>query len=263
MTATATAGATLTHPRIRQRRAAVQDENLRQRNRRLLVAGALVLAGLIAAASTQSPLLDVDEIRVIGAVRHSPEFVRELAELQTGEPLMGLDLAAVEERLVAVAGIAAVDVEKDWHGVVTIEVHERVAGARFVLDDATTVVATDGTVLEVTRVPHADLPLITGAMFSAAPGDTVPGVVNDALTVATSIPVDIAPIIERVELSVDTLAIVLTGGGARIDLGDARNLNAKFDAIRAFVAQVELNCLDMLNVRAPTVPVITRTSGCR
>ena len=81
MTATATASAALTHPRISERRAAVQDQQQRSRNRRVVAAGLVVLLALIAAASTQSVLLDVDEVRVIGAARHTPDSVRELAGL--------------------------------------------------------------------------------------------------------------------------------------------------------------------------------------
>ena len=34
-------------------------------------------------------------------------------------------------------------------------------------------------------------------------------------------------------------------------------------AIRAFFAQVELDCLQHLNVQAPTVPVLVRAEACR
>ena len=75
---TTTVASAPTHPRISERRAAVRDQKLRSRNRKLSIAGLLVLAGLIAAAATQSPLLDVDEIRVIGAERNSAELSMRL-----------------------------------------------------------------------------------------------------------------------------------------------------------------------------------------
>jgi hypothetical protein len=107
----------------------------------------------------------------------------------------------------------------------------------------------------------ASLPEIAGAMFRTERGKSIPDVLNDALVVAAELPADIASITERVEITVDSLVLRSVGGGA-ISLGDARDLHEKFDAIRAFLAQVDLSCLDTLNVRAPSVPVIRRGSNC-
>ena len=262
MTASATLNSALSHPRISARRAAVEDQKLRSRNRRLIGAGVVILAALIAVLATQSPLLDVDEVRVIGAVRQNPELVRELSGVHAGEPLVGLDLEAAEEQLASLPEVAWVQVSKNWAGVVTIEVIERAPVARFVSDDEAIVAAGDGVVLDVPGPSAETLPLISGAMFVAHPGESVPAEVTEALAVAAALPPDIAHLTEKVEIAVDMLALRLVGGG-KIELGDDRNLDSKFDAIRAFFAQVELDCLDTLNVQAPTVPVISRQASCR
>ena len=262
MTTTTTTAGALLHPRIRERRAAIEDLNLRTRNRKLVAAGLLVLVALIGAASTQSPLLDVDEVRVIGAVRQSPDFIRELAELNQGEPLLGLDLKAAEQRLLEHPDVAWVQATKEWNGSITVEIGERLPTARFESSEGPMVVASDGVVLEVSETVDTSLPLISGAMFSTVPGASVPVEVSEALSVAAALPGDITTLFERIEISVDMLSIRLVGGG-RIDLGDARDLDTKFDAIRAFFAQVELDCLDALDVQAPSVPVITRDKSCR
>ncbi len=107
MTMTASRESTSTHPKIRERREAVEDQKLRSRNRKLLFAAIVVLLALLAAASTQSPLLDVDEVRVIGASRTSADAVREAAAISTGQPLLGLDLGSAQDRLLQVPEIAA------------------------------------------------------------------------------------------------------------------------------------------------------------
>ena len=110
--------------------------------------------------------------------------------------------------------------------------------------------------------PEIDvLPEIAGAMFSTDRGRQIPDVLDDALRVAAVLPADISSVTDRIEITVDSLVLKVVGGGD-IALGDARDLVAKFDAVRAFLAQVDLSCLDTLNVRAPSVPVIRRTPNC-
>lgn len=261
MTMTASRETAVTHPKIRERRAAVEDQKLRSRNRKLLAGVVVVLIALLAAAATQSPLLDVDEVRVIGAVRVTSDSVREIAAIETGEPLLGLDLRAAQERLEGEPAIASATATKEWDGTVTIEILERRPVAVFNVEDGVVGAAADGIIVEVTDAAAGELPLISGAMFLADPGVRVPKAVDDALIVAAELPPDIARLTERIEVSVDMLSLRLRGG-AQVELGDARNLDLKIDAIRAFFAQVELDCLERLNVQAPTVPVLVRLASC-
>jgi len=289
-----------THPRFRARRAEVEDQSLRSRNRKLIAGGAMILALLLLAASTQSALLDVDEVRVVGAERAEPDYLREVAAIEIGAPILGLDTDTAEERLSALPEIASAAATASWNGTVTIEINERTPVARIESIEGTVVVAADGVVLLVIAPPAAPgrddsgdvtasgdasagnqelqqslraarleklpadiaaLPELAGAMFTTEPGDRVPEVLADALMVAAQLPNDIATVTDRVEITVDSLELRVVGGGA-ISLGDARDLDAKFDAVRAFLAEVDLSCLETLNVRAPTVPVIERNSGC-
>ena len=57
------------------------------------------------------------------------------------------------------------------------------------------------------------------------------------------------------------LELVLFGGG-RVNLGDATDLDQKFLSALTMVVQLDLACLDSIDVRAPSVPVLTRTAGC-
>lgn len=311
---------TTPHPRIRERRAEVEDQTQRSRQRRLIALAVVVALIILAGAATQSPLLDVDEVRVVGAERTSADYLREVAGVDLGTPLLGLDTDAIEERLVVLPEVATVTAASTWGGLVTVEITERLPVARIESAEGTVVIAGDGLVLEVIdRTPPlsnteesvtnteesvtengvsgnteaggsatgetaestktADstdpeqqvlaplpveievLPEIAGAMFSTGRGKQIPDVLDDALRVATALPADIAVITERIEITVDSLVLKAVGGG-EILLGDARDLDKKFDAVRAFLAQVDLSCLDSLNVRAPSVPVIRRTPNC-
>ncbi len=298
---------TTPHPKIIERRASVEEQSQRSRQRRLIALAVVVVAILLAGASTQSALLDVDEIRIVGAERTPSDELRDATGVELGMPLLGLDTGEIEERLMGLPEVASVTASSSWGGVVTVEVNERLAVARIESPDGTVVVAADGLVLDVidrrvetsvieaatgeigetaepaettnTAGPDSDdldeaamelaplapeiaaLPEIAGAIFRTERGKSIPDVLDDALTVANELPPDIASITERVEITVNSL-VLRTVGGSDISLGDARDLDEKFDAIRAFLAQVDLSCLETLSVRAPSVPVIRRDSTC-
>jgi len=283
---------TMPHPKFRERRAEVEDQTQRSRQRRLIVLAGLIALGLLGWAATQSALLDVDEVRIVGAERTSAAYLRNVAGVELGTPVLGLDTNTIEERLALLPEVAAVTVASNWGGLVTVEITERLPVARIESADGTAVIAGDGLVLEIIeRIPlgggtglsdtglsNTDevgdpapleplppeidvLPEIAGAMFSTDRGRQIPDVLDDALRVAGVLPADISSVTDRIEITVDSLALKVVGGGD-IALGDARDLDAKFDAVRAFLAQVDLSCLDTLNVRAPSVPVIRRTPNC-
>ena len=251
----------VTHPKMRERRAAVEDAATRRRARRWVALGVLAILGVIGYGVTQSPLLDVDEVRVIGAARVGPNELRSVAGIEPGTPLVGLDLNAAVDRLQRLPSVASVEAERTWSGVVTFAVTERPAVARIDTPEGSLVVSADGIVLDRTGTPETGLPLISGAMFSAEVGTVVPGELSPALAVAEGLPSDIARVVERIELSVDDVGLRLRGGGV-VSMGDARQLEPKFDAVRAFLAQVDLRCLQRIDVQAPLVPVLTRADGC-
>ena len=298
---------TTPHPKFRERRAEVEDQTQRSRQRKLIVLAGLIALGLLGWAATQSALLDVDEVRIVGAERTSAEYLRDVAGVELGTPVLGLDTNTIEERLALLPEVAAVTVASNWGGLVTVEITERLPVARIESADGTAVIGGDGLVLEVIeRIPLGGgtglsdtglsdaglsdaglsdtgltnpdevgdpvpleplppeidvLPEIAGAMFSTDRGRQIPDVLDDALRVAAVLPADISSVTDRIEITVDSLVLRVVGGGD-IALGDARDLDAKFDAVRAFLAQVDLSCLDTLNVRAPSVPVIRRTPNC-
>lgn len=264
-TDTATAADTIAapepHPRIVARREEVADDNQRKRTRRAMVGGVLVLLAVLAWAATRSPLLDVDEVRVLGATELSAETVRGVAGVEPGQPLIGLRMSVAEDELAQLPAIAEASVTRTWGGLVTIEVVERVGVASFVVPDGGLVVAADGVVLASTAEVDESHPRVLGAMFSADVGDVVPVEVREVLTVAAALPPDLASLTDQIELSVDRVVLRLRGG-AVVDLGDARSLGDKMTAIRTVVDQVDLRCLDELNVAAPLVPVVTRLASC-
>ncbi|MEJ7584826.1 MAG: hypothetical protein WKF43_12260, partial [Acidimicrobiales bacterium] len=57
------------------------------------------------------------------------------------------------------------------------------------------------------------------------------------------------------------LALVLVGG-ARVRVGPVDSLEPKLYALEAMLAREVPRCLDTIDVRVPTAPVLTRKPGC-
>jgi len=166
-------------------------------------------------------------------------------------------------------------IDTSWRGEVTVEISERLPAARIATVDGTVVVADDGIVIEVVELIAAEddslpasqaadlasLPKISGAIFTIDEGEQIPNALDQALIVASALPDDLVQVTEQVELTVDSLELRLVGGGV-VSLGDARQLDDKFDAVRAFLVGVDMTCLGSLNVSAPSVPSITRNENC-
>lgn len=252
---------TAPHPRFVERQVAVQRENLKQRNNKVLIACALVAVALFGLLLTQGPLLDIDEVEVVGATTLDTSAVAALAEIVPGDPLMGLDLGLIEDRLEIVPDIASASVSKSWGGTVTITLVERVPTVQFKNGDTWIVTGSDGIVIAHEDAPRTGVPGVRGALFQTVPGRRVPAEVNVSLSVAAAMPPDVSAMVETITQTADSLILDLHGG-ATIELGDARNLAEKFAAARAFLAHVELRCVDAINVQAPTVPVVVRANGC-
>ena len=114
----------------------------------------MIALGLLGWAATQSALLDVDEVRIVGAERTSAEYLRDVAGVELGTPVLGLDANTIEERLALLPEVAAVTVASNWGGLVTVEITERLPVARIESADGTAVIGGDGLVLEVIeRIP--------------------------------------------------------------------------------------------------------------
>jgi hypothetical protein len=59
----------------------------------------------------------------------------------------------------------------------------------------------------------------------------------------------------------DGLTATLTQGG-EVRFGDATRLPAKLRSLATVLEQVDLVCLDHVDLRAPGNPVLTRREGC-
>ncbi|MGZ3143147.1 cell division protein FtsQ/DivIB [Lentzea chajnantorensis] len=166
------------------RRARSSEHRARRRIilRRRLVALATVL-GLIGLTYGVffTPLLGVRNVDVHGAVVLTDDEVRAAAAIESGAPLVRLDLQAIRERVAAVPRIAAIEVERQLPGTVRLLVTERVPVGSVKLSDGYHLVDSTGKDYATMPAPAPGVPDLVLATPSAVDPATraAVGVVNE------------------------------------------------------------------------------------
>ena len=248
-------------PRFRRRWIEVRREEGRRRFRVLVGVTAVVALGCAGRAATDSVLLDLDRVVVEGAVHTAPDEARFASGLRTGEPMLDIDEKAVDRAVEALPWVQEATVRRQWPGQVRIRLIERVPVAVAEAEPgAVALIDGTGRVLEWASVPPPGLPVLAGLPPVGTPGTTlgVDGVAT--LQVAVALPA---------ELRTRTAGLApAPGTGGEVELrlnpegmvrlGPPDDLDAKFTAIRAVLAQVDLRNLAVLDVRRPENPVLTR-----
>lgn len=248
-------------PRIRARRIEVRRDAGRRRLQRLADVGVVlvVAAGFFAALWT--PLLDVDAVHVAGAERTGAELVVRRAGVSVGDPLIGVDLDAVGQRVAALPWVSQVQVARGVDGSVRVDVVERVPVATVGAGAGALLVDLDGRVLG----PAAGLGTATSLVRLAgvgappAPGAYLDGSVAPTLALAAQLAAVTPGALATLDAT-ELTGTLVQGGDVRF--GDARQLVAKVRSLRTVLDQVDLTCLDVLDLRLPGSPVLTREEGC-
>ncbi|WP_419926541.1 cell division protein FtsQ/DivIB [Candidatus Poriferisocius sp.] len=243
-------------PRIEARR---NDVLNRRRLRAWITAGIAVVLAAAAFGVFQSPLLDVDEIEVIGASRTGADQILEAAGVEVGTPLLGLDLSGPRKTIAALPWVDQVRASRTWGGKVTLEVTEREAVAQIPVDGGWALADSLGRVLQQSPTPW-ELPVVL-----VNPVPQPGGWLRDAAL----------PLLEASEalipLKGDGIgSITLVGGQVVVELpGDGEaywgardDPRGKATALATVLERVDLNCLERVNLSVPELPVLTRQDNC-
>jgi cell division protein FtsQ len=249
-------------PRFRARRIEVQRASGRRRLRRLVGVGLVLLVALGFLGALRSPLLDVDAIQVAGAQRTGAQAVLEASGIQRGDQLVDVALGAASRRIAGLPWVDHVHVHRGLDGVVRITVSERTPAAVVGEGAAAVVVDATGRVLaRAADVPEAGgLVRVAGVAGGLAPGADLPPAAAGALALAERL-ADVAPGAVAAVTVGEGLTATLTQGG-EVRFGDGSSLTAKLRSLETMLEQVDLTCLDHIDLRAPGNPVLTRREGC-
>lgn len=251
-------------PRIRARREEVAAEEGRRRSARALVVGAVLTVVVMAAASTRTPLLDVDEIAVLGANHTVVDNVHAVSGIGEGDPLTDIDLGAARESIAALPWVDTVTSVRRWDGTVEFELSERIPVAQTVSADgaAVTLVDSDGRVLDRLAERRDDLVAIVGAAGSVDPGGWLAASTLDAVAVAAAVPESLSGVVDEVAVTNGGVITLRVSDVGSVVLGTSVDLDLKFIALETMRSQVDLECVQVLDLQVPTVPVLTRASAC-
>ncbi len=248
-------------PRIAARRDDVAQAQRDRVRRRLGVLVAVLVVVLVAGALTRSPLLDVDDVVVVGAERSDVATLSRASGIRTGDALVALDLDRAVAGVEAEPWVLDARAERDWSGAVRLTVVERTPAA--ILDAGAAgwlVVGEDRRVLAVTTAPP-DLPVIEGV---------APVAVGDQLDPATQGVIDVVRVLTpalRTRVVVvrsagpDDIELVLQPTGT-VHFGPATDLDERIRSLEAVFAQVDLACVDRIDLRLADTAVLTRVPAC-
>lgn len=252
--ARATGGA---DPRLVARRLSVARQ---QGAKRLWLIFALTMAATLALAAiglSNSSLLDVEQVEVVGAARADEGHVLTASGLALGEPLLELDEDGAAAAVAAVPWVASATVDWAWNGAVTITVVERVAVAALPTGPRFAVVDAAGQQLEVVDARPDEFPVITGIEVSGVPGQVVDPVALDAVSISRSLSAELIAVTGDVVVEGGQVFVHLDIGG-RANFGDARDLPSKVVALETILLRVDLTCIDVVDLRVPSEPTVRR-----
>jgi hypothetical protein len=101
---------------------------------------------------------------------------------------------------------------------------------------------------------------VAGVAGSWAPGQQLDATATGALGLARRLAKVVPGAIAEVTVGHELTATLVQGGEVRF--GDQSRLTAKLRSLSTMLEQVDLTCLDHLDLRAPGNPVLTRRAGC-
>ena len=216
----------------------------------LAVLTAFVLA-LVGAAL--SPLLDIEQIQVVGAgsAAHEAE-IRRASGLEVGDPIVTFLPGSTAGKVDDLPWVETAHVKRELPNIVRITVTERVpvawvkAGSRAVVVDPT------GRVLWRADAPPSGLPELVGVADIGKPGGLVRPVVLSAT--AAALGPDLASRTASVQLD-DGTVTVQVGGGPQLRFGSPTQVATKARVANAVLAALGGNPMSYIDVTVPAAPV--------
>ncbi len=264
-------GRVVVDQRFRERRISVRKQAGRRRLHRLVLLVVAALLALVGVMVLEGPVFDVDDIAVVGARHTRAETITGTAGIGLGEPILLADLGAAERRIEALPWVAEATVARELPGDLQVTITERtplatvVAGATAVLvDDAGRVIET-GDVASLDQFAPGLSPFV--AVIAPDPGGELPAPgrpvdrsLLDAVALAGRLHTNPAGAVRSVRVDGSIVLDLIDGG--TVDFGEATEIDAKVEAFRTVFARVDLECLQSIDLRVSTHPVVTRRPGC-
>jgi len=218
------------------------------------------LLGLYSA--TQSELLDVDEINVLitGGGEISSDEVVALSGNSFSQSMISVDSNEAESLILVDPWVDDVEVNREWPSSISIWVSLREAFAYAVtLDGQFATIDSNGIILELFKVDSSDNFVSLLVEKLADPGSKVDGI--EMLLKATRA---ISPDLQQWIKTISPTASGVRGelhGSVFVNLGTSEDFTAAMSDLKAVLAQVELMCIQSIDVSVRENPIIERNNS--
>ena len=247
-------------PKIAARRLAVARDEGRRRLKVLAALCLITLSALAGIVVVNSPLLDVDEIVVVGATNTTQADIATASGIPLGHPLLDVDVTGALERIGQLPWVESAELTRSATGTVTVTVTERVAVAAVPAAGGFALIDADARQLAIVgAAPPGFLP-VTGITADGVPGQPAPPETHSILRLFSQLTPEIAGHLTSVTWADDALTVSLALGGSAL-LGDDTALQAKLVSLETVLARVDLRCLAVIDVRVPSAPAVTRMNA--
>ena len=217
----------------------------------------IVLLGLYSA--TQSELLDVDEIEVLitGGNQISSNEIIELSGISLSQPMISVDSDEAKSLVMSNPWIEEVEINKEWPSAISIWVDLRQAFAYAVtLEGVSATIDEKGTVLKLSKSDASDDLVSLLVEELAEPGNKILGI--EMLLAATeAITPDLKEWIKIISPTASGVRAELRGS-VFVDLGNAEDFSTSMTDLKAVLGQVELMCIQSIDVSVRENPIVER-----
>ena len=217
----------------------------------------IVLLGLYSA--TQSELLDVDEIEVFitGGNQISSNEIIELSGISLSQPMISVDSDEAKSLVMSNPWIEEVEINKEWPSAISIWVDLRQAFAYAVtLEGVSATIDEKGTVLKLSKSDASDDLVSLLVEELAEPGNKILGI--EMLLAATeAITPDLKEWIKIISPTASGVRAELQGS-VFVDLGIAEDFSTSMTDLKAVLGQVELMCIQSIDVSVRENPIVER-----
>jgi cell division septal protein FtsQ len=232
----------------------------------------MVVATVLAAAVglfalTRSRFFDVDTIEVRG-LEHTPAAtVDEITGRLIHQPLLEVNVSGAEAEIAALPWVESVRSDRNLDGTVSFAITERTVAAAVTADEGWVLVDGTGRVLDRVDSVPAGVSSVEGVVLEAQPGDQLDEL-TDRLLPAIEIAAELPPAVRAATSAVrlagtpDQGILLDLENGGTVVLGEAVDLDQKFVSTATLLDQVPMYCTPTIDVRAPSVPVLTRDPAC-
>ena len=213
-------------------------------------------------AATQSELLDVDEIEVVitGGNEISSDEVVTLSGISLSQSMISVDSREAESEILKNSWVDEVEVRKDWPDNVLIWVSLRAAFAHVVtIEGNFATVDINGIVLKNSRMDSSSNLVTLLAEKLPASGAKVEGV-QMLLEAAKSITPDLQKWVKIISPTANGVRVELDDS-VFVDLGAHQDFTNSISDLKAVLGQVELTCIQSIDVSIQDNPVVKRDNS--